>query len=59
MEGNFQVEAPGSLYSEGPFNEGFFALRVWVIIFERAYSCGAYFRNFMAFYHTLHESVME
>ena len=30
--GNFQVQAPpgGSLYLEGRFNGGFFALRVWV-----------------------------
>ena len=29
FEGNFQVQAPGGLYSEGRFNGGFFALRVW------------------------------
>ena len=29
FEGNFQVKAPGSLYLEGRFKEGFFALRVW------------------------------
>ena len=29
FEGNFQVQAPGSLYLEGLFNGGFFALRVW------------------------------
>ena len=29
FEGNFQVQAPGGLYSEGQFNGGFFALRVW------------------------------
>ena len=29
FEGNFQVQAPGGLYSEGRFNRGFFALRVW------------------------------
>ena len=30
FEGNFQVPAPGrSLYLEGRFNGGFFALRVW------------------------------
>ena len=28
FEGNFQVQAPGGLYSEGLFNGGFFALRV-------------------------------
>ena len=39
FEGNFQVQAPGGLYSEGRFKGGFFALRFW----------GAYFRNFMVF----------
>ena len=29
FEGNFQVQAPGGLYSEGRFNGGFFALRFW------------------------------
>ena len=29
FEGNFQVQAPGGLYSEGRFNGGFFPLRVW------------------------------
>ena len=30
FEGNFQVQAPGgSIYLEGRFNGGFFALRVW------------------------------
>ena len=29
FEGNFQVQAPGSLYSEGRLNGGLFALRVW------------------------------
>ena len=28
FEGNFQVQAPEGLYSEGRFNRGFFALRV-------------------------------
>ena len=28
FQGNFQVQAPGGLYSEGRFNEGVFALRV-------------------------------
>ena len=42
FEGNFQVQAPGDLYSERPrFTGGFFALRVWRLIFG-----GAYFRNF-------------
>ena len=29
FEGNFQVQSPRSLYVEGEFNRGFFALRVW------------------------------
>ena len=29
FEGSFQVQAPGGLYLEGRFNEGFFALRIW------------------------------
>ena len=29
FEGTFQVQAPRGLYSEGRFNGGFFALRVW------------------------------
>ena len=29
FEGNFQVQAPGDLYSEGRFHGSFFALRVW------------------------------
>ena len=29
FEGNFQVQAPGGLYSESRFNGGIFALRVW------------------------------
>ena len=29
FEGNFQVQAPGALYLEGRFKEGFFVLRVW------------------------------
>ena len=29
FEGNFQVQALGSLYFEGLFNGGFFALQVW------------------------------
>ena len=41
FEGNFQVQAPGCLYSEGRFNIGFFALRVCGLIFG-----AAYFRNF-------------
>ena len=29
FEGNFQVQSPRSLYLEGEFNRGFFALPVW------------------------------
>ena len=29
FEADFQVQAPGGLYSEGRFNGRFFALRVW------------------------------
>ena len=46
FEGNFQVQAPrgwaGRLYLERGFKGGFFALRVWGLIFR-----GAYFWNFM------------
>ena len=45
FEGNFQVQAPGGggggLYLERGFKGGFFALRVWGLIFG-----GAYFWNF-------------
>ena len=42
FEGNFQVPAPGeSLYLEGQFNGGFFALRVW-----EAYICRGLFSEF-------------
>ena len=43
--GDFQVQAPGGLYSEGWFNRGFFALRVWGTYIWRGFG-GAYFRNF-------------
>ena len=49
VEGNFQVQAPGGggLYSEGRFNEGFFALRVrGGLYLEGLKHGGAYFRNF-------------
>ena len=38
IEGNFRSRSPRGLYSEGPFNGGCFALRVCVVIFERAYT---------------------
>ena len=42
FEGNFQVPAPGeSLYLEGQFNGGFFALRVW-----GTYICSGLFSEF-------------
>ena len=37
----FQVQAPGGLYLEGRFNEGFFALPVW-----RAYIWRGLFSEF-------------
>ena len=45
---NFQVQTTGGLYSEGRFNGGFFALRVWgAYIWRGLYLEGlAYFRNF-------------
>ena len=40
---------PGGLYSEGRFNGGFFALRVWGGLYlEGLIHGGAYFRNFTA-----------
>ena len=46
FDGNFQVQAPGGLYLEGRFNEGFFALRVWGLIFGRAYIWRGLFSEF-------------
>ena len=41
---------PGSLYSEGRFNGGFFALRVWGGLYlEGLIHGGVYFRNFTVF----------
>ena len=39
FDGSFQLQAPGGLYLEGRFNEGFFALRIWGggLIFGWAY----------------------
>ena len=34
FEGNFQVQAPGGLYSEGRFNGGIFAFRVSSLYLE-------------------------
>ena len=36
FEGNFQVQAPGGLIFGGRVNGGFFALRVWGLIFGGA-----------------------
>ena len=47
FEGNFQVQAPGGLYSEGRFNGGFFALRFWgANIFGGAYTWRGLFSEF-------------
>jgi len=47
FEGNFQVQAPpGGLYLEGQFNGGFFALRVWGLIFGGAYTWRGLFSEF-------------
>ena len=54
FEGNFQVQSPRSLYLEGEFNRGFFALRVWgaYINLERLIHGGAHFWNFTVSYST-------
>ena len=45
FEGNFQVQSPRSLYLEGEFNRGFFALRVWgAYIWRGLYMEGLIFR---------------
>ena len=46
FEGNFQVQAPGGLYLEGRFNGGFFALPIWGLIFEGAYTRKGLFSEF-------------
>ena len=47
FEGNFQVQAPGrGLYLEGRFKGGFFALRVWGLIFGGAYTWRGLFSEF-------------
>ena len=39
FEGNFQVQAPGGLYSDGRFNGGFFcAARLWSYIWSGLFS---------------------
>ena len=51
FEGNFQVQAPpGGLYLEGQFNRGFFALRVWGVIFGGAYTWRGLFSEFYCIY---------
>ena len=54
FEGNFQAQAPGGLYSEGRFNEGFFFLRYE---FGGFIFGGAYFRNFKVFQSIFYLSV--
>ena len=46
--GNFQVSTSpwGGSYSEGQFNGGLFALRLWGLYSEGLIHIGAYFRNF-------------
>ena len=41
-EDNFQVQTTGGLYSEGRFNGGFFALRVWGAYIWRGLFSGFY-----------------
>ena len=50
FEGNFQVQAPGGLYSEGRLNGGLFALRVlgaytWRGVFSEFYGMSQKSRN--------------
>ena len=53
FEGNFQVQAPGGLYSEERFNGEFFALRgLGGLYLEGLIHGGAYFRNFTVVYKT-------
>ena len=42
----FQVQAPGGLCLEERFNRGFFALSVWGLIFEGAYTWRGLFSEF-------------
>ena len=46
FEGNFQLQARGVWYLEGLFNGGFFALRVWGLIFRGAYTRRGLFSEF-------------
>ena len=41
-----KYKPPGGLYLEGRFNGGFFALRVWGLIFEGAYTWKGLFSEF-------------
>ena len=44
FEGNFQIQAPGGLYSEGRFNEGFFCVpSLGVLYLEVLYMEGLIF----------------
>ena len=47
FKGNFQVQAPRGAYIwTGRFNGGFFALRVWGLIFGGAYTWRGLFSEF-------------
>ena len=48
FEGNFQVQAPRCLYSEGPVNRGFLALQVWL-----SYIWRALYMDYGAFFFTI------
>ena len=46
FEGNFQVQAPGDLYLEARFNEGFLRYKFGGLIFGGAYTCRGLFSEF-------------
>ena len=53
FEGNFQVQAPGGLYLEGRFKEGFFcvtSLGMGGLYLEGLIHGRAYFRNFTVYF---------
>ena len=59
----FQAQAPGGLYSEGSFNETFFALRVWGAyiwrgLFSEFYGMGRTKDRCMAIYNWLHNALL-
>ena len=55
FEGNFQVQAPGDLYSEGRLNGGFFCVTSLGggLYLDGLIHGGAYFRNFTVFMNDL------